>query len=103
MNLTGNKILITGGASGIGFALAERFSQEGNTIIICGRRQDALDEAQQKNPSWITRVADASTEEGRTALVEWVMKEHPDTNVLVNNAGIQNWMKIDEPDYYTRA
>ena len=103
MNLTGNKILITGGASGIGFALVERFSQEGNTIIICGRRQDALDEAQQKNPSWITRVADASTEEGRTALVEWVMKEHPDTNVLVNNAGIQNWMKIDEPDYYTRA
>ena len=44
MNLTGNKILITGGASGIGFALAERFAQEGNTIIICGRRQDALDE-----------------------------------------------------------
>ncbi len=103
MEISGNKILITGGASGIGLALAERFANEGNTIIICGRRQDALDEAQQKYPSWITHVADASTEEGRKELVEWILKEHPETNVLINNAGIQNWMKIDDADYYTRA
>lgn len=103
MNLTGNKILITGGASGIGYALAERFAQEGNTIIICGRRPDVLQEAQQKHPSWYTHIADASTEEGRKELVEWTMQHHPDTNVLINNAGIQNWMKIDDPEYYTRA
>lgn len=103
MNLTGNKILITGGASGIGFALAERFAQEGNTIIICGRRQDVLQEARQKYPSWIAHVADASTEEGRKELVQWILKEHPDTNVLINNAGIQNWMTIDDADYYARA
>ena len=46
MKLSGNKILITGGASGIGFALAERFINEGNTVIACGRRKDVLDEAE---------------------------------------------------------
>lgn len=103
MKLTGNKILITGGASGIGFALAERFLKEGNTIIICGRRLDVLEESKQKYPALITHVADASTEEGRNALFQWILKEHPDTNVLINNAGIQNWMKVEDPDYYQRA
>ena len=42
MTLSGNKILITGGASGIGLALAERFVKEDNTVIICGRRESAL-------------------------------------------------------------
>ena len=36
MKISGNKILITGGASGIGFGLTERFIQEGNTVIIFG-------------------------------------------------------------------
>ena len=42
MKVTGNKILITGGGSGIGYAMAERFVEEGNTVIICGRREEAL-------------------------------------------------------------
>jgi len=47
MKLSGNKILITGGASGIGLGLAERFLKENNTVIICGRRESALKEARQ--------------------------------------------------------
>ena len=43
------KILITGGATGIGLGLTERFLQEGNTVIICGRRQDVLKEVSDKN------------------------------------------------------
>jgi NADPH:quinone reductase-like Zn-dependent oxidoreductase len=56
MKLTGNTVLVTGGASGIGLAIAERFLQAGSTVIICGRRPDKLQEAQQKHPALHTRV-----------------------------------------------
>ncbi|MEO8588165.1 MAG: SDR family NAD(P)-dependent oxidoreductase [Flavobacteriales bacterium] len=103
MNLTNNKILVTGGASGIGLALAERFAQRGNTVIICGRRVDALQEAAQRIPGVITKVCDLSSEEERIALRDWVAQEHGDLNVLVNNAGIQQWMNVDDADFYQRA
>lgn len=103
MKLSGNKILITGGASGIGLGLAERFVQEGNTVIACGRREAVLREAAERVPSLVTRVADVATGEGREALYRWVAAEHPDTNVLVNNAGIQNLMKVTDADFMARA
>jgi len=103
MKLTGNKILITGGASGIGLGLAERFLQEGNTVLICGRRESVLKEVSDKYPSIITRVCDLSTEAGREDLYNWVATNHSDLNVLVNNAGIQNWMNITDADFYQRA
>jgi uncharacterized oxidoreductase len=103
MKLTGNKILITGGGSGIGYAMAERFIGEGNTVIICGRREAALSEAKEKLPSIITRRCDLATEAGRVELYEWIAKEHGDLNVLVNNAGIQNWMAIDDEKFFERA
>jgi uncharacterized oxidoreductase len=103
MKLSGNKILITGGASGIGFGLAERFVKEGNTVIICGRREDALNEAADKIQGLITKQCDLSSEVERIDLYEWIASEHPDLNVLVNNAGIQNWMKVTDDDFFQRA
>jgi uncharacterized oxidoreductase len=103
MQLSGNKILITGGGSGIGYAMAERFDQEGNTVIICGRRGSALQEAAEKLPSIITRQCDLSNTDERVALFEWIAREHTDLNVLVNNAGIQNWMSITDEDFFQRA
>jgi len=98
-----NKILITGGASGIGFGMAQRFVQENNTVIICGRRAEALKEATDKLPGLLTKQADLATEAGREELYNWVAKEHPDVNVLVNNAGIQNWMHVADADFYKKA
>jgi short-subunit dehydrogenase involved in D-alanine esterification of teichoic acids len=50
MNLSNNTVLLTGGASGIGLALAQRLRQAGSEVIICGRRADKLREAQQQVP-----------------------------------------------------
>jgi uncharacterized oxidoreductase len=103
MNLSGNKILITGGASGIGLGLTERFIRENNTVIICGRREATLKEVAFKFPSVIIKVCDLSLEEDRINLYDWVSKSHDDLNVLVNNAGIQNWMTISGNDFYKKA
>ncbi|EPZ42262.1 SDR family oxidoreductase [Alicyclobacillus acidoterrestris] len=89
MRLSGNTILITGGSTGIGLAFAERFIQDGNTVIVCGRRESALQDAKKKFPTLITRVTDVSREDDRIALFDWVTTNYPDVNVLVNNAGIQ--------------
>jgi uncharacterized oxidoreductase len=50
MDLTSNTVLITGGASVIGLALAERFLRAGSQVIICGRPEEKLREAQEKYP-----------------------------------------------------
>jgi uncharacterized oxidoreductase len=103
MKLANNKILITGGASGIGLGLTERFIQEGNAVIICGRREALLKEVAKKFPGVITKICDLSMETDRIELYNWVAENHSDLNVLVNNAGIQNWMDISDNEFYQKA
>jgi uncharacterized oxidoreductase len=103
MNLSGNKILITGGGSGIGLGLTEQFLKEGNTVIICGRREDVLNEVKEKHPSVITKVCDVSDANQRIELYNWIVTNHNDTNVLINNAGIQKWMNIADVHFYENA
>lgn len=103
MNSSTNKILITGGASGIGLGLTERFLQENNTVIICGRRAAVLNEVVAKFPSVITRVCDLAVADERLALYQWIQQEHSDLTVLVNNAGIQQWMSVADDDFIERA
>lgn len=103
MKLANNKILITGGATGIGLGLTERFIKENNTVIICGRREEVLTDVANKFPSVITKACDLSNEEDRIELYNWVTENHPDLNVLVNNAGIQNWMNITDSNFYQKA
>jgi uncharacterized oxidoreductase len=103
MKLSNNKILITGGASGIGLGLAERFIKENNTVIICGRRKEALSAAANKLPGVITWQCDLSVEAERVGLYNWVVKNHSDLDVLVNNAGSQNWMNVTDKDFFSRA
>lgn len=100
MNLANNKILITGGASGIGLGLTERFIQENNTVIICGRRESVLNEVKEKFPTVITKVCDLSIETERIELFNWIKENHSDLNVLINNAGIQKWVSVTDADFY---
>lgn len=103
MKLSGNTILITGGSTGIGLAFAERFMKAGNTVIGCGRRENALQDAEEQVPGLITRVCDLDMESERLALFDWVTANYPEVNVLVNNAGIQlryNVLKADARDHW---
>lgn len=101
-----NTVLITGGGSGIGWKLAERYLKQGDCVIICGRNEQKLADVQAAHPEVITRKCDLTNEAERIALVDWISTDHPETNILVNNAGIQqrfNLLKADVRnnwDYY---
>jgi uncharacterized oxidoreductase len=90
VKIKGNTVLITGGASGIGLALAEAFIREGNEVAICGRTQSRLDEARARLPQLHTVACDIAGEKGRKYLFDWVTANFGNINILVNNAGIQN-------------
>jgi uncharacterized oxidoreductase len=94
MKISGNTILITGGASGIGLAFAERFLMEGNKVIVVGRRIEKLQEAKERFPDLVIRGCDISIKEDRIKLFEWATNEFPNLNVLVNNAGIQQRVNL---------
>ena len=94
MEFEANTVLITGGGSGIGFALAERFIQAGSNVIICGRREDKLIEAQSKYPQIHIRVCNVADPTERTALFAWATETFPALNMLVNNAGIQQQIEL---------
>ena len=89
MNMSDNTILITGGATGIGYAMAKYFLGRGSTVLICGRRGDRLARAKAELPGLHAFPCDVSVPEGREALVRHVGEDFPGLNILVNNAGIQ--------------
>jgi uncharacterized oxidoreductase len=97
MRIENNTILITGGATGIGFALAERFLAENNSVIVCGRREQALQAAKQKLPGLQIRVADLNNSGERKNLISWAIENFPNLNILINNAGIQREFRVKNP------
>jgi len=90
VKLTDQTVLITGGASGIGLALARRFAARGNTVIVCGRDRAKLNAAKSLMRGLVTLRADVAVAAEREALVATVRRDFPQLSVLVNNAGIQN-------------
>ncbi len=100
MKMTGNTILITGGGSGIGRALAEAFHALGNKVIISGRRQSSLDDVTAANPGMVSVVLDATKADGIRSFADTLIRKHPDLNVVINNAGIMKNEDITAaPDY----
>lgn len=88
MNITGNTILITGGGSGIGRALAEALHARGNQVIVAGRRADVLRETAAANPGMAWATVDMEDAPALAAFGAQVVKDHPALNVVILNAGI---------------
>lgn len=88
MHMTGNTILITGGASGIGLALGAALMAAGNRVVIAGRRQAALEAAVAAHPGLAALPLDVADPAAIAAFAARVAREFPALNVLVNNAGI---------------
>lgn len=97
MKITGNTVLITGGGSGIGLALARRLILNDNTVIVCGRDRAKLDAARSDLPTLITLQCDVADADSRRALVAELAERFPGLNVLVNNAGLLHVSDLTGP------
>lgn len=103
MKMTGNTILVTGGTSGIGRALAEAFHDRGNRVIVTGRRQTLLDQITAERPDVIGLPLDLEDPASLPRLSAEMRERFPELNVLIANAGIsraedmtaENWGTAD--------
>jgi uncharacterized oxidoreductase len=103
MKMTGNTILITGGGTGIGRGLAEKFHKLGNTVIIAGRRQSVLDEVVAANPGMKAVVADMNDKAGVTAFAAKLVRDFPSLNAVILNAGIMQPEDVKAGGYVETA
>jgi uncharacterized oxidoreductase len=97
MQITGNTILITGGTSGIGRALAEALHKEANQLIIAGRRQSLLDEITAAHPGMQSAVLDVQNLDSLPAFAAQIASQFPSLNVLIHNAGIMKNENLNDP------
>ncbi|MGI4757775.1 MAG: SDR family oxidoreductase [Janthinobacterium lividum] len=88
VDTTGNIILVTGATSGIGRALAVALHQAGNTVIVSGRRESLLQEIRETYPGMHAIQVDLADPQALHAFAKQVIRDFPELNVLINNAGI---------------
>lgn len=93
MILKNNTVLITGGSSGIGLELSKVLIQKGNKVIVCGKSSEKLSAAKKTLPQLITYQCDLSDSQQCIDFAGKIAKNHPDLNILINNAATVN--KID--------
>ncbi|RZJ89666.1 MAG: SDR family NAD(P)-dependent oxidoreductase [Chryseobacterium sp.] len=96
MKTKNNTVLITGGGSGIGLELAKKFYDEGNKVIICGRRKFVLQEAKKAMPALHIFECNLSEPAERVKLATDIIQQFPDLNMLINNAGSQLFLDFSK-------
>lgn len=96
MDLKNSTILITGGTSGIGLELVKQLTLQGSTIIVTGRKQEALNDTKTRFPKIHVFQSDVSDPQDIKRLYKDVTQQFPDLNMIVNNAG--EMRLLDIPD-----
>jgi len=95
-------VIITGGSSGIGKALAEEFGRKGSKILITGRKEEALMQALEDLRSNNIRaeaiVSDVSSEEDNRRMADYAIEKFGKIDILINNAGISMRAMFEEVD-----
>ncbi len=98
--LTNQTAVITGGGTGIGFAIAERFHRDGAFVVLSGRRAEVLQEAARRISLAAERVAfvaaDITNEQQVEALMQQAASHSGRIDILVNNAGPMRIHKAPE-------
>lgn len=87
MKTTGNTVFISGGSAGIGLAIAKKLSVAGNKIIINGRDETRLQSALKEVDNAVAIQGDLSIIADRIRIAEYLKAEHPEVNIIINNAG----------------
>lgn len=87
MDLQNSTILITGGSSGIGLEFVKQLTEEGATVIVTGRKMDALEKAKAQFPNLHIFQSDVSNPKDIEQLYEHVTRQFPNLNIIINNAG----------------
>lgn len=87
MKTTGNTVFISGGSAGIGLAIAKKLSAAGNKIIINGRDKTRLQNALKELDHAVAIQGDLSVAADRIRIVEDLKANHPEVNIIINNAG----------------
>ena len=95
IDFSNSTVVLTGGAGGIGYQLARCFARSGANLILVDRREQELIKAVEeitkdfKNTKVYSRIVELEKSEERQKLFDWIKENHQATNILVNNAGIQ--------------
>lgn len=96
MRTTGRTILITGGAGGIGMAMAKKFLSLGNTVIACGRSEDRLRDARDRLPELVTFACDITDLDSVERLAVFLEAEHPTLDTVINNAAVTHLLDFHD-------
>src|SRR6266705_1942278 len=101
--LEGKRVLITGGASGIGAATAERFLEEGSAVVVLDRERKAREVIRHELPELAGTVdADVSNFKQVQAALDDAVRLMGGVDVLINNAGISirhNFLEITPAEW----
>lgn len=90
MKITGNTILITGAASGIGLEIAKLFSARGNKVLMTDRTKDQLEAEAAKLENAIPIPVDLANENDLSRLIQTIKRNYNDLNVAILNSATAN-------------